>query len=137
MNSYKNWQKLKEKHNSYYSYERDNLSGEGFHNSTKITVIDNQVEFRDFFEWQQGNTPTLTWTEDYAKLGTHNQGASVKTLDQLYQQCKSQILNQPQSNHSITFKVDQLNVLQQCSFTRLSCTSQCTQGIRIQGLTLR
>mgnify|MGYP000695839099 CR=1 FL=1 len=52
-NSYKNWQQLKDKHNANYSYERDSLSPEGFHSSTKITVIDDQVEFRDFFEWQQ------------------------------------------------------------------------------------
>ncbi len=136
-NSYKNWQQLKDKHNANYSYERDSLSPEGFHSSTKITVIDDQVEFRDFFEWQQGNTPTLTWTEDFAQLGTHDQGASVKTVDQLYQQCKNQILSQPQTDFAITFKVDQINILQQCSYTRLSCTSQCTKGIRIQGLSLK
>ena len=137
INSYKNWQQLKNNHNAHYSYERDGLSPEGFHSSTKITVINNQVEFRDFFEWQQGNTPTLTWTEDFAQLGTHDQGASIKTLDQLYQQCKNQILNQPQTDFTVTFKVDQINILQQCSYTRLSCANQCTKGIRIQGLSLK
>ena len=136
-NSYNNWQQLKKAHNSFYSYERDTLTKGGFYSSTKITVIDDQVEYRDFFEWQQGNTPTLTWSEDYAQLGTHDQGTSVKTIDELYDQCKNQILNQPPSQYSITFKVDQLNVLQQCSSTQISCSTGCTQGIRIQGLSLK
>lgn len=136
-NSLRSWHNLKQQHNANYSYERDTLTAEGFNTSTKITVIDDQVEYRDYFEWQQGNSPTLTWSESYAHINTHQQGVRAHTLDALYSQCKSQILSKPKARYKVILKIDTLGILQQCSYTKLACTNKCTKGIRLQGLTLK
>jgi hypothetical protein len=134
--SYQSWLDLKHKHHANYSYERDTVSSTNFYSSTKLTIKNGQVEYRDFFEWQAGNTPKLSWSESFSELNLHTQGASAKTLDQLYQQCKNQILTKPKAQHKITLSVDRFNILQQCSYTVNNCSTNCTKGIRIQGLSL-
>ncbi|MEM5528447.1 hypothetical protein WN093_06415 [Gammaproteobacteria bacterium AS21] len=132
--SYQDWTELKTRHNGNYSYERDTKIKEGFNTSTKIVVENNRVESRSLFEWQTGSTPSKSWHENYAQLGLHQEGAAPVTIDALYDQCKTQVLNQAGS--SALLKTDQLNILKQCSYTINQCVSNCTKGIRIQGLTL-
>ncbi|MCJ8298508.1 MAG: hypothetical protein MJK13_06155 [Pseudomonadales bacterium] len=131
--SYQSWLKLKQEHGANYSYERDTFSAQG-NNSTLLRIEDDIVEYRYFFEWQEGGTPSLSWIESYAELSLHNQGTAVKTLDQLYRQCETQILSKALSEYAITLKVDQFNVLKQCSYTQIQCSANCTKGIRIHGL---
>ena len=135
-NSYTDWKDLKRAYQAKYTYERDYNYASRFNSSTKFEIINDQVEFRHFFQWQTGVSPTLTWSESYNDLDSHNQGSPAKTLDQLYQQCKTEVLNQPQINATLNFVVDQFNILQECSITQHNCHSACTQGIRIQGLSI-
>jgi len=132
--SQNDWATLKKRHKGNYSYERDTSIKEGFHTSTKIVVENNRVESRSFFEWQTGSTPSKSWHEDYAQLGLHKEGTAPVTIDELYKQCKTQVLNK--ANSSTLIKTDQLNILKQCSYTLNQCDANCTQGVRIQGLTL-
>ncbi|NQZ31889.1 MAG: hypothetical protein HRU06_11480 [Oceanospirillaceae bacterium] len=135
--SLRNWTKLKRKYGTNYSYQRSTKTASGQHSNTKILVLDNRVEYRDFFEWQEGNTPSLTWSENFADLNQHNQGTPAKTLDQLYAQCQQEILSKSTTEYSIRFSLDQYQILKQCSYTKLSCSNTCsTQGIRINGLTI-
>ena len=136
-NSYHDWLTLKQDYQGNYNYERDAKYATNFNSSTKFEVINDQVEYRHFFEWQTGNSPSISWTESYADLGAHDQGSPARTIDQLYHQCKSEILNQAQSKYSIQFKVDAFNVIKECSYTKKQCNSQCTKGIRIQGLSMQ
>jgi hypothetical protein len=136
-NSHQDWLELKEKYQGNYSYERDARYSTDFNSSTKFEIISEQVEFRHFFEWQTGNSPSITWSESYADLDAHNQGSPSKTMDQLYRQCQSDILSLSQSKYLIKFKVDQFNILQECSYTQKKCDSNCTKGIRIQGLSMK
>jgi len=131
--SYQSWLKLKQLHGANYSYERDTMSAAG-NNSTLLRIEDDIVEYRYFFEWQDGSTPGLSWSESYAELNLHKQGSPVKNLDQLYRQCETQILNKPISHYQVTFKVDQFEVLKQCSYRQKNCSEKCTRGIRIDGL---
>ncbi len=135
-NSYRSWLDLKEQYGANYSYERDGKISENYYSSTKIVVERDQVEFRSYFEWQKGNTPTETWIEPFAELNLHNQGTPAKTIDELYRQCKFQILNKPLSEYAITLKIDRFNLLQQCSYRQLNCAKNCTKGIRLQGLSI-
>jgi len=130
------WAKLKEKYGDNYKYERIQAIDPEQSSSTHLQIENGQVEYRDYFEWHQGNTPSLIWSEPFAELNTHNQGMPVKTIDELYQQCKLQIINKPGDQYSVKLELDAFNILQQCSYTQLSCRSNCTSGIRISGLTI-
>ncbi|EPJ55938.1 MAG: hypothetical protein OFPI_01900 [Osedax symbiont Rs2] len=131
--SYQSWLKLKQRHGANYSYERDSTSSAGS-NSTLLRIEDDIVEYRYFFQWQEGSTPSLSWSEAFAELNLHDQGSAVKNLDQLYRQCETQIFNKPLAEYALTFKVDQFNILKQCSSRQINCSEKCTQGIRIDGL---
>jgi hypothetical protein len=134
--SYRHWLGLKDDYGNNYSYERDSIILTGFNSSTKLVIKNDQVENRYFFEWQTGNTPSLTWREDFTELGLHDQGASVKTLDELYKQCETVVLSKSITEYAITLTLDRLNLLKQCSYTKVSCDQNCTKGIRIQGLSI-
>jgi len=134
--SLRNWQSLTAKYGNNYKYERSQDIASGQHSSTHLQVENGQVEYRDYFEWHQGNTPSLIWSESFADLNSHNQGTPVKTIDQLYAQCQSQIINKPTELFSVKLKLDQFNILKQCSYTQRSCSSKCSRGIRIDGVSI-
>jgi len=134
--SLRHWESLKVKYGDNYKYERIQAITSEQSSSTHLQIENGQVEYRDYFEWHQGNTPSLIWSEPFADLNTHNQGMPVKTIDELYQQCKLQIINKPIEQYSVQLKLDAFNILQQCSYTQLSCSAKCTSGIRISGLTI-
>lgn len=134
--SLRHWESLKEKYGDNYKYERTQTVAPGQKSSTHLQIENGQVEYRDYFEWHQGNTPSLIWSEAFADLNKHNQGPPVKTIDELYQQCQSHIINKPIEQYSVQLKLDPFKILMQCSYTKLSCSTQCSSGIRISGLTI-
>ena len=133
-NSLRTWSKLKRQYGANYSYERHVTTSSGHNNNTILHIEDDRVEYRDYFEWQEGYMPTLSWSESFADLGRHNQGAAIKTIDQLYVQCQQQILSKPRADFSIQLALDQFNILKQCSSIKIACVTDCKQGIRISGL---
>lgn len=128
------WSTLRDKHHGNYSYDRNVSTWRGQANSTKIVVENNRVESRYFFEWQQSSSPTLIWAESFMELGLHNEGAPAKTIDQLYQQCKDDILSKPEDKFKVTVVLDRFNLLQQCSYREFACFDDCTKGIKIDDL---
>ncbi len=103
-NSLKTWQELKAKHSGNYSYKVRWSSFAGFGRETEIVVRNNKVVERRYREFN--NRPVLpvappkpgkpapkppqgkTWVEKGTDLGSHKQGAAIKTLDELYAEAK-------------------------------------------------
>jgi len=129
------WRELAEQSAGNYQYAVDFHSISGFGHSTLIQVENNRVVARHFSEWRDQGPPTLIWSEDQSNLGSHQGAASVSTIDQLYQTCRSQVL--PTSNtdrYRVTLSYDALGVLQVCSYRDTLCVDDCSRGVNISKL---
>ena len=97
--SFKSWKAAEAKTGGNYSYTVRRASAFGFGNETKLFVKSGSIIQRSYSEFGQ-TFPVLPqqhsvnadsfWTERGADLSQHgNQGALVRTIDQLYAECRS------------------------------------------------
>jgi hypothetical protein len=129
--SYDRWRAAAEQHDEY-EYTRSLTSWTGYRMETRVTVRDDQVIGRAF-EDNEG----ASWVETGAEIGTHNDGFRAATLDELYDQCASEVLAQDPALHEIILDYDDRGFLEQCTYRRYSCEDDCLDGIRIDSLQFR
>ncbi|QEG38966.1 hypothetical protein [Roseimaritima ulvae] len=144
--SVQKWERMRERANGNYSYHVVTSSFSGFRSVTEIVVRENQVSERRYRETNrnaprpdgaQDNTE-YKWVEQADQLGTHQQGAPAKTLDQLYQQA-AEILKQERPEHEkLYLRFDKQGLLQACFTvdTRIADDAPLN-GVRIRDLQLR
>lgn len=131
------WNALKAENGNSYRYETSFASWAGFGNKTALTVQDGKVTARAYeaYRYEEDRmTITESYTEEGATLGTHESGAALRTVDELYGVCRAEVLTQDAlANHVyLTFRAD--GVLETCEYAPKNCADDCSSGVSIAGL---
>jgi hypothetical protein len=122
-----------------YSYVVGFGSFSGYSSQTTIAFANGQVASRDFKSQQTsglGGTPTVLaqWHEDASQIGSHQDGAPAKSLEDLYGDCRTALAGTDLTRSSLSLDFDADGVLQRCSFLPVGCMDDCSQGVAIESL---
>ncbi|MFT2007306.1 hypothetical protein ACMA1I_01400 [Pontibacter sp. 13R65] len=133
------WQEVKMQQGNSYTYNVNFVSWSGFGNTTKITVENDLVTGRAYQAFRinetNGEREVIgSYTENQSTLGSHDTGAPLLTIDDLYQSCARDYLVVDKKKNMIYFEMDAAGLLQVCGFVPEDCMDDCYAGIRIDSL---
>lgn len=137
-----NWKHLKLISGASYVYEISTASFSGHGSTTQITVQNDIVVSRTYESYSiydENNTYlgyenrliTSSYTENSETLGTNTDGASPLTIDELYNTCLSDYLSVDPDTNTITFNVNDFNIISNCYYVPDGCQDDCKFGITI------
>lgn len=118
------WEQAKAACQGNYSYQVRWSSFVGFGHVTTVTVRGNKVVERKFEEFAAPNPdppqikphpPKLKWTETGKMLGSHQEGAAVRTVDELYAEARKVIAQPLPEKHRRYLRFDGRGLLSCCS----------------------
>ena len=91
-----------------------------------------EVVERHFKAQRISGGDSTQWSEAGADLGTHLDGAKVKTIDELYTVCAEEILTIDEETHWINLFVDSSDgIMRNCSASHRLCNDDCSFGPNI------
>ncbi|TXK36519.1 hypothetical protein FVR03_17580 [Pontibacter qinzhouensis] len=133
------WQEVRGQQGNSYSYHVNFVSWSGFGNTTKITVENGAVTGRTYKAYTRNETTGErevigSYVENQATLGSHESGAPLLTINDLYQSCAKDYLVVDKKRNTIYFETDVAGLLQMCGFVPKDCMDDCYAGIRIDSL---
>jgi hypothetical protein len=132
--SYLAWQDFKKTSGDSYSYQVGTSSWVGYRTETTITIKQGKVTERSFLVTMQqdigGTTVVKEWKEDEAQLGTHEEGAALLTLDEVYTKAKENWLLK-RDNAKTYFETNNNGMISLCGYAENGCQDDCLIGIRI------
>ncbi len=129
------WQLAKKQRNSAYQYSVHFSSWVGFRSQTQLTVIGDGVVKREYQAFDREGKKVVDWQENNTdELATHKRGAPVKTIDQLYTQCQTEILSKPKQENYLNLSFDDRNLLRQCTYMPKNCADDCSFDVNISNL---
>ena len=131
------WDILKKKKGNSYLYTRSFHSFAGFGGITLIRVIEGQVVKRQYDgvkRLEDGQMEMVKWDEYGEEIGSPPQGFAPQTMDELYTQCKEEILSQNPEANRIVFLRDKRGVMQICTYSPKGMVDDNVIGIRINSL---
>lgn len=126
------WLDFKESSNNSYKYTVINNSWwTEISMETSITVENGVIIQRDF----EYTSPMQNyhWTETGSELGTHEIGADLITLDEVYKKAKNDWLIQ-RSNTNTYLETENNGIISICGYDLKSCVDDCFVGIRIKSI---
>ncbi|MFD0991272.1 hypothetical protein ACFQ1R_14285 [Mariniflexile jejuense] len=140
--SLNDWNTLKNLYENSYKYTVSSSSVFGFGTNTTITIVNNIVISRMYeaFSVFDKNNNYIgyenrlvfeSYTENAETLNEHDSGAIAVTIDALYETCLSAYLSVDSDSNSITFNVDNNNLIKDCYYIPNGCQDDCTFGIKI------
>lgn len=126
------WQSSKVAQGGAYSYTIEFQSWVGFGHRTRVDVKKNQVVERYFTSWNREGVRTKAWSETSpSDVGSHDQGAVAKTMEQLYEDCRNRVLSKSDKDYAISLVIGEFGQIQSCTFRHLQCADDCSQGIAL------
>lgn len=130
------WLILKDQNGDSYDYTIQTISWTGYGTRTSLQVNNGEVVSRSFEAFQQshetGDEEILeTYNETVSDLGSHEEGAPVLTIDELYEICASEYLVVDASENTIYFETDDQGLLSTCGFVPKGCMDDCYIGLSI------
>jgi hypothetical protein len=141
---YKSYNALKDfkaSSNNSYRYIVQTSSWVGTGTETTITVEEGQVVGRDYIRTLSTHTAagwqvdTLgTWKETGAQLGTHQEGESVSTLDDIYIAARTNWLLKRDDAQTF-FEAKNNGMISTCGYVPKDCADDCFRGIHIKSIT--
>lgn len=143
--SLKRWEKTCHQAQGNYSYEVVFTSFTGIGHVTEIVVRDNKVAERRFRELNlrtvkpvsPGEQLDYKWREKEKELGTHDEGAAVRTLDELYQDAAKVLERERPEYEKLYVRFDKQGFLQSCFTIDTRIADDAPQkGVQISALTL-
>jgi hypothetical protein len=73
------------------------------------------------------------WVETAAELGTHETGKAPRTMDQLYDDCRRDVLAQDGEKYTISFSADEQGAIESCYYLPADCAEAlCAHGDFVQ-----
>jgi len=105
---------------------------------TTITVTNDKVTrraywFKDNFNYDNKIT---TWVESTPKtIGSHKEGFVAINLDNVYAQCRSNILIQDPIENEIYFETENDGLISKCGIFPINCSDDCFMGVIIESIT--
>jgi major membrane immunogen (membrane-anchored lipoprotein) len=130
------WQDMKAADDGTYQYTRTSSSFTGYRDTTTV-VVENDVVVRRTYEVYDENGALFdSFDEQGAEVGSNESGAPARTIDELYEICRDDVLTQdPAQNHIIlTFHDD--GILETCVYVPRDCADDCDEGVGIDTLDL-
>ncbi|WP_373056107.1 hypothetical protein [Zunongwangia sp. H14] len=138
-NSKSSWQGLKTAKGENYRYRIEFTSWTGYSQETEITVIKGEIEKREFHAFQQNFTDEQlvyeeleSYVETGEELGTHEKGAALRTIDELYETCISELLVVNQSSNTLYFDTDENGIISECGYVPKGCVDDCFAGFKLK-----
>lgn len=136
--SSKAWTEFKSVSNNSYRYITGSESWTGYSTETTITVSNGQVIGRSYIaKGRKDDQTTLViieqWQEDINSLNTHNNGATLLTLDQIYELAKTDLLLKRQ-DASISFEANNFGMISTAGYVLNGCQDDCFTGIKIKSI---
>ncbi|MFV9482506.1 hypothetical protein ACNI3T_01635 [Christiangramia sp. ASW11-125] len=135
------WISLKSTNKDSYEYTIETASWTGFATSTTIKVENGEVVSREFISTQpQEENPAETETvEEYMEagsdLGTHESGAEILTIDELYSLCFAEYLTIDTDSNLIYFDTTSEGVINTCGYVNKNCADDCFVGFKLTNFT--
>lgn len=130
------WQNMKAADDGTYQYTQSNSSFTGFRDTTTLVVEDDVVVRRTYEVYDENDTLFESYDEQGAEVGSNRAGAPARTIDELYEICRDDVLTRdPVQNHIIvTFHDD--GILETCVYVPRDCADDCDEGVGIDTLDL-
>jgi hypothetical protein len=134
--SYRSWLDFKDSSGNSYRYKVVSGSWTGYGTETIITVKKGKVVERSFVAKAYANNGTNTinileqWTEDESQLSSHEKGAALRTMDEIYQLAKTDWL-QKRDDATTYFEAKNHGLISSCGYVPNGCADDCFQGISI------
>ena len=117
--SFRYWNNLKDNRGSSYQYTSKNVSAWGGQKSETVIVVYNDFVLNRFYYEMNGNEITSSWKEEgFDALNTHDNGAPVRRLDELYDDCQ-EIIN---TKDDVTLSFDTNGLLATCMYGKRGIT---------------
>ena len=121
------WQAARDASGNSYTYSQVLSSWIGLQVTTTF-VVKSGVVVERHYEASIGADLT-TWSETGAEVGSHtNQGHAVALVDDLYEQCATEVLTRDPEEHFINLTFDDAGLLQTCTSTHKLCQDDCDRG---------
>lgn len=132
------WSDYKSKNGNSYQYSTDFLSWVGFGSKTTIIVNDDSVVRRIYRSWDRDGNEISQWVESTStKLGTNKEGAPLKIIEELYDECREMLLTKDSEKNSISLDFDKKGMIKNCLFSPKNCADDCSSGVRINSLSFQ
>ena len=121
------WEQAKSDNGNSYSYTREFFSFLGFSFETDFVVEDGVVVERHYKA--QSGTNVVQWSEIGDEVGTHEgEGHRVALIDDLYEECKTEVLTQDEDENFMNLSFDENGLLQSCTYFPRNCADDCSRG---------
>jgi hypothetical protein len=130
--SLKKWEEKKATLGNDYSYTREFFSFLNFSFENVFVIEDDVVVERHY--WSQAGADLETWSEYGTDVGTHDEGFRVATIDELYEECRDEVLTQDDTENFITLSFDAEGLLQTCQYFPMNCQDDCSFGPSISSV---
>ncbi|TCI91825.1 hypothetical protein [Tenacibaculum sp. M341] len=136
--SFKSWRSFKKQSKNAYKYVVKNSSWIGLSWETTITVEDGIVIQRVFKYTEIDpsiniDQDDLEWVEEGNDIGTHNNGASPITLDEIYAEAENNWLKD-RDDVIIYFETENNGMISICGYTNKQCSDDCFIGVTIKSI---
>ena len=129
------WQELKDQNGNSYIYQTTFTSWIGMGHTTELKIENGVVTsriFQEFARRSDGSEDIIdSYREDSRNLGTHEKGADVLTIDQLYEKCATEYLVVDEENNTVFFETSRDGILTICGYVPDQCVDDCFKGIKI------
>lgn len=134
--SQKEWNKLKKRHQNSYQYTVLEQSFSGFGSETTITVINGDVvsrKYESFSISEEDGTKEIidSYVEEKEELGMHDEGWPPVDLDEMYKDCGTDYLMVDPDSHTLYFDTNEDGVMTLCGNVPELCGDDCFNGFSI------
>ena len=129
------WREFKSTCGNSYSYQVITNSWAGYATETIITVKQGKITERSYVaKMNDGNgqiTVLQEWKEDETQLGTHDKGATLLTMDEVYAKAADDWLKK-RDNANTSFEAKNNGMISLCGYGMKGCQDDCFNGIVIK-----
>ena len=133
--SYTAWRDFKSASGDSYSYQVVTSSWTGYGTETTITVKHGKIIERSYIAKSYPSNGPMTiiqeWKEDEPQLGTHDDGAVLLTMDEVYTKAQDEWLLK-RDNAKTFFEAKNDGMISLCGYVENGCQDDCLRGIKIK-----
>jgi hypothetical protein len=124
------WESARAAHGNSYTYSQVMSSFLGFDAETTFVVAGGVVVERHFKS--QFGADVTTWSEVGAEVGSHSdEGHPVALVDDLYDECRDEVLTRDEEENFMNLSFDDANLLQTCTSFHRQCNDDCDRGPKL------
>lgn len=124
-----------QKNPTTYFYWRIRSSVTGAAESTGVQVVEGRPVAR-YYKALRGTGPAVqvatSWSETGDRLGAHRAGAAARSMDELYELCRSSLERSGDLRRLV--RIDGRGVLSACHTAERRCMDDCGENFGVQGV---